>query len=733
MPIIDSRSDSKFDALIRTNKSDALMSFIMATSTVKEDKNRKELIAKRLKSAYELFRENIRGSDSGAGSYGDGSRDISKQFESHYTMGYEMGIWQDNDFHLNPLASKVAKYELTVSEYIGIVFLNLFSYYKKQGKDTYHHFLLEILKYAQINDNVNAHITKRMIADTLPIDKAVEQANIIFNYLVSSDIFIKIDNETIQLSPKWIKNKTSIFSVCNTEYEDLPLEQVFSLFSNKKFYADYVTKIPEKIGEFDVIKDDYTAITPPYSRQLIFSGAPGTGKSYELNKLANEYFKGDTKTYYKRVTFHPNMNYGQFVGVYKPFPSDNESAPITYKFVPGILLQQLIEAYKNPKHNYLVLIEEINRANTAAVFGDAFQLLDRTKGESDYPIAISEDIRTYLEEQNILSEELTEIDAIKVKNKLENEGLYFPKNFYIWASMNEADQGVLPMDTAFKRRWDFEKFDINDLGEEGKEFFSDKVIKTCNGAINWNKLRMAINSKLLDLSVPEGKLMGPYFISKETLEDEEKIKKAFETKVLMYLFEDAVRTRPTLLFDIENSQKHYGALVDKFNEIGIAIFRDIDLSNDIEPYEELSEELETSETIKEFNINDYEDRLGSNQKEILNYLIEKSNELSKTKILDNTKGNNGLYFIEENMDIPQKQAGKNKYLHVRNSSLKVSGKLIIFLRIPYEESKEYPNTKNTLGKPGAFTTEIKLESKEDVDSIIELIGKSIAYTSNSTK
>lgn len=479
------------------------------------------------------------------------------------------------------------------------------------------------------------------------------------------------------------------------------------------------------------VENECVISAPPYSKQLIFSGAPGTGKSYALNKLANEYFRDANKTYYKRVTFHPNMNYGHFVGVYKPFPSNNESAPITYKFVPGVLLQQLIEAYKNPKCNYLVLIEEINRANTASVFGDTFQLLDRSNGESEYPIAISEDIRTYLEEQNVLSEELTEINDIKVKNKLENEGLYFPKNFYIWASMNEADQGVLPMDTAFKRRWDFEKFDINDLGEEGEKFFSNKVIKTCNEAINWNKLRMAINSKLLDLNVPEGKLMGPYFISKDILEDEEKLTNAFETKVLMYLLEDAVKTRPTALFAIENSEKHYGALVDKFNELGIAIFRDIDLSNDIVPLEEvLSEGLETTNLISEFDINKYEDGLEFNQKDILTYLIEESNKLSDTKVLDNVQGSNGLYFIEAKMDIPEKQAGKNKYLHVKNSSFKGSGNVTICLRVPYEEAKEYPNTTMTTGNPGKFTTEIELKSKEDVDSIIELIEKSIDYTSS---
>ena len=146
------------------------------------------------------------------------------------------------------------------------------------------------------------------------------------------------------------------------------------------------------------------------SHQRIFFGAPGTGKSFELNKEAKEYF-GDN---YERVTFHPNYMYGNFVGAFKPFPKvlkkndgtiktdedGNIQESITYEYIPGVLMRQLVNAFKNPTQDYLLLIEEINRANVAAVFGDVFQLLDRnSKGESEYSIATSKELQEFLKKK----------------------------------------------------------------------------------------------------------------------------------------------------------------------------------------------------------------------------------------------------------------------------------------------------------------------------------------------
>ena len=333
-------------------------------------------------------------------------------------------------------------------------------------------------------------------------------------------------------------------------------------------------------------------IDHPHNR-IIF-GAPGTGKSHKVEDDRKKCF-GEYD--YERVTFHPNYSYAQFVGTYKPVSEETEDgkSEISYKYVPGPFMRVYVNAVNNPKKNYLLLIEEINRANVAAVFGDMFQLLDRnTDGVSDYEIQTSEDVRKYLASK--LGGDGTE-DKYKT--------LKLPNNFYIWATMNSADQGVMPMDAAFKRRWDFEYLGIDDgeFNEDGTEnetfksyvlpipsAYDSKTRKvTAYKPVSWNKIRHAINDKLNDISgVNEDKLLGPYFISKSVLEkalevtssgnlDEmEKICSAFKSKVLMYLFEDVVKMNPgdlfsKTLFD-ENKPVHYSYICSKFNENGLDIF-----------------------------------------------------------------------------------------------------------------------------------------------------------------
>ena len=157
---------------------------------------------------------------------------------------------------------------------------------------------------------------------------------------------------------------------------------------------------------------------------------------------------------------------------------------ISYQYVPGPFMRIYATAKQNPSQNFLLIIEEINRANVAAVFGDIFQLLDRkSNGESEYPVAASEDIKKYL-----------------AKNGIYEDVLSIPSNMYIWATMNSADQGVFPMDTAFKRRWEFEYIGIDEKEEGVKEF---EIPINSNQKINWNELRKAINDKLIELSVNE--------------------------------------------------------------------------------------------------------------------------------------------------------------------------------------------------------------------------------------
>jgi type II restriction-modification system restriction subunit len=322
-------------------------------------------------------------------------------------------------------------------------------------------------------------------------------------------------------------------------------------------------------------------INKPHQR--IFFGAPGTGKSYELNKERKEYFGNN----YERVTFHPSYMYGNFVGAFKPFPkvlqnSDgtikkdedgNVQESITYEYIPGVLMRQLVKALKSPMQNYLLLIEEINRANVTAVFGDIFQLLDRNSfGESEYFIATSKEL------QEFLKKEFEDCDLEKnIKEKLgEDFGkLYLPNNLYIWATMNSADQGVMPMDTAFRRRWEFRYLGIDDAAESNKEDFERYKFKiNSSEVVNWDLFRRELNKKLSSLNIPEDKLIGPYFVSKSILEDSDldRLTETIKNKVLMYLYEDAAKAyRPSLF--AEGKYATYSSVCKYFDDNALSLFK----------------------------------------------------------------------------------------------------------------------------------------------------------------
>lgn len=351
--------------------------------------------------------------------------------------------------------------------------------------------------------------------------------------------------------------------------------------------------ITEEIKGGFIEESEKDSILSKEKRQIIFFGAPGTGKSYKL-KLKSELF--DPKKV-KRITFHSSMSYGQFVGVFKPFPNvdENGRSGITYRYCPGVLITQLFEAILHPEENYLLIIEELNRANVAAVFGDIFQLLDRDSNNfSEYPLTINEDLKYYLENEFLKNDSI----KFEVLQKIINSGLVFPSNFYLWATMNSADQGVLPMDTAFKRRWEMEYVGINEaFFESQKEFdnFSKILINSLHSRskskISWNDLRVFINKRLISMRVQEDKLLGPFFISKNTLSSsDEEITSAFINKVLLYLFEDAAKHRRREIFNIEDERMIYSEIVLDFERKGIELF------NESKELESLIERIENNES-----------------------------------------------------------------------------------------------------------------------------------------
>ncbi|OUQ44038.1 hypothetical protein B5E65_02150 [Gemmiger sp. An120] len=343
------------------------------------------------------------------------------------------------------------------------------------------------------------------------------------------------------------------------------------LFLYKKYYEFQNSGKSVNIDNMFIPIIFQTGYQSSFERNRIIFGAPGTGKSFKLNCEKDALLADGGE--YERVTFHPDYSYANFVGTYKPVPckdSDGKDA-ITYSYVPGPFMRTYVKAIKNGRTDapkpFLLVIEEINRANVAAVFGDVFQLLDRGDDEvSEYPIQASEDIKRYLAGE--LGGNPDDYSEIRI-----------PDNMFIWATMNSADQGVFPMDTAFKRRWDFTYLGIDDseAGIVGKKVILGEG--EYRRIVEWNVLRKAINNELLTYKVNEDKLMGPYFISKKNLPESEMIDptvftRIFKNKVIMYLFDDAAKQKRITLFGgcDEKAKNQYSKICREFDAKGVYIF-----------------------------------------------------------------------------------------------------------------------------------------------------------------
>ena len=198
---------------------------------------------------------------------------------------------------------------------------------------------------------------------------------------------------------------------------------------------------------------------------------------------------------------------------------------IDYRFVPGPFMRGLTRALVRPDENVVVLIEELNRGNTAAVMGDILQLLDRgSDGCSSYEIEVTEEQRTYFSSVGLT------VNTIRL-----------PKNLYLWATMNSADQGVFPLDTAFRRRWSY----VYKGYTEPCRYSPEESLITYGGKqYSWEIFRKAINDHLIEIGIHEDKLIGPYFMTVTQLIDPD----AILQKLFLYLWDDVLRFRQDSLF-----------------------------------------------------------------------------------------------------------------------------------------------------------------------------------------
>ena len=340
------------------------------------------------------------------------------------------------------------------------------------------------------------------------------------------------------------------------------------------------------------------------SLQQIYYGAPGTGKSHTINKITKDW---DVI----RTTFHPDSDYSTFVGAYKPtvgmLPICDEAGQpikindvglkkeqITYKFVRQAFLNAYLSAWKKyadakdgEVEPQFLVIEEINRGNCAQIFGDIFQLHDRAdNGLSTYPIVADSDISKSIEEA-FKNEKVFKIDSLSIDGAVKNynsdlsddvrEGriLLLPPNLYIWATMNTSDQSLFPIDSAFKRRWDWKYIKItnayekDDNGQYKTDEHGNKVPLNWKIKINettekdWWEFLDKINAIISNMTSSADKQLG-YFFCKA---DENKVisVEKFVNKVIFYLWNDVFKDygfEDSSLFLVKVKDK-YGKDIDK--------------------------------------------------------------------------------------------------------------------------------------------------------------------------
>ena len=312
----------------------------------------------------------------------------------------------------------------------------------------------------------------------------------------------------------------------------------------------------ENICEFETLEQ-----VIPLPLQCIYFGAPGTGKSHEIKKQVKKH-----KSF--RITFHPDTDYSSFVGAYKPTSvevpmlttlvdkaipmKDVDGNPLSenkiiYSYVKQAFLNAYIEAWKEqenetPKPVFLV-IEEINRGNCAQIFGDIFQLLDRNDaGFSDYSIVPDSDLSRHvskdLKDLNIANREkinaiYEECEADMVGKVLRGDVLLLPNNLYIWATMNTSDQSLFPIDSAFKRRWDWKYIKIANANKNWQ-------IKIGSETFDWWQFVQAINYFVFDATKSEDKNLG-YFFAKAKDKENTITAETFVSKVIFYLYTDVFK------------------------------------------------------------------------------------------------------------------------------------------------------------------------------------------------
>lgn len=450
--------------------------------------------------------------------------------------------------------------------------------------------------------------------------------------------------------------------------------------------------------------------------QQIYYGAPGTGKSKTIKDLTF----GESVI---RTTFHPDSDYASFVGTYKPITEEvvlrdcngkkvidddtNEVVKeerIAYKFIPQAFLEAYVKAWRKlgSSQKQFLIIEEINRGNCAQIFGDLFQLLDRNEyGFSDYPIVADKDMQKYLEKE-FAGWEITNKDEINqlygeanmVNLIMKGERLVLPSNLYIWATMNTSDQSLFPIDSAFKRRWDWKYVPIREGRDKETNAPLNWYINTGDKQYKWWSFISQVNELIGSLTNSEDKKLGYFFCKAKDGEIDADL---FVSKVIFYLWNDVFKDYG---FDDKDFQDEEGKILsfDRFYQdvngktnVDIAIVKQFLENLGVEEYysdeREEEEDIDTEEEGKNNGKNNYFKYTinGSSQQyakrilaaKLVEEYIKMNPDLSPNQVVNNWKSLGDIvpHFVEteeefkSRTDKPRVEKIKcqNGYVYVSNN------------------------------------------------------------------
>ncbi|WP_436960593.1 AAA family ATPase [Staphylococcus xylosus] len=612
MAIVD-KETQRFDEVTKADRLGLINALIHASAfekfnptmkKINRSLNNSEKFLLRLLPTLELYRKEGRLTSFGK-SYEDGLTLLTdnnitedtlknhlKKLGSLKTPGGEMGIWTDSSYTLSPLAQKVKDGDITTKRYISIVFLNLFSFFRNDttGDLEYKHFLFELLTFIKKN-GVDKSYNKDILIDIFGFSgekpnkdgkpvKMNNQKNILAEYLISTEFFNfkKVDNkDCLQLDPFCQNNIDQLLAICNLEYQNSSIEEVKSKLNrdnenSKKAYSEYLSTNANFLGMFYSNKSlipSNKAISYNSAKlsegshgiNRIYFGAPGTGKSFNIknfikkNGIENYTDKKDHPNVF-RTTLHPEFSYSDFVGQVMPVVDGDD---IKYDFVPNIFTRSLEKAFSPGVYNeqpVFLVLEEMSRANVAAVFGDIFQLLDRDDyGESEYKIS-----------NPLIS---------KAVFKDPNKKIYIPSNLFIVGTVNTNDQNVYVMDTAFKRRFEFEYIPTNISSEQSNINNYQFSFENGNIKFYWSTFVNALNEYIVTptenggLGLSEDKQIGQFFIKFKNQRDNElhinsEINdynfKQFTNKLLQYLWDDVEQISFTDNKIFSSEISHFGEL-----------------------------------------------------------------------------------------------------------------------------------------------------------------------------